>query len=56
MMNGDSRRSFALAIASFAAGATVAVILGNPKARGKLAEHGKRVADRSKKLLNRAER
>jgi len=56
MMNGDSRRSFAIALASFAAGATVAAILGNPAARGKLAEHGKRAAERSKKLLNRAEK
>ena len=56
MMNGESRRSFAIALASFAVGATVAVILGSPKARDKLAEHGKRVAERSKKLLNRAER
>ena len=55
-MNGDSRRNFAVALVSFAVGATVAAVLGNPKAREKLAEHGKRAAERSKKLLRRAEK
>ena len=55
-MNGDSRRSFAVAVASFAAGAVVVAILGNSKAREKLAEHGKKAAERSRKLLHRAEK
>jgi prophage antirepressor-like protein len=55
MMNGNSRRSFAVALASFAVGAAVATILGNSKAREKIAEHGKKAAERSKKLLHRAE-
>jgi fructose-1,6-bisphosphatase/inositol monophosphatase family enzyme len=55
-MNGDSRRNFAVALASFAAGAAVAAVLGNPKAREKLTAHGKRAAERSKKLLRRAEK
>ncbi|MGA3405390.1 MAG: hypothetical protein ABSD49_06655 [Candidatus Bathyarchaeia archaeon] len=54
-MNGESRRSFAVVLASFAIGATVAAILGNSKIREKLAEHGKKAAERSKKLLHRAE-
>jgi Mg2+/Co2+ transporter CorB len=54
-MNGESRRGFAVAIVSFAIGATVAAILGNSKTREKLAEHGKKAAERSKKLLHRAE-
>ena len=55
-MNGEARRSFALAVTSFAVGAVVAAILGNSKTREKLAEHGKRAAERGKKLLNRAEK
>jgi len=55
-LNGDSRRSFAVALASFAAGAAVAAILGNSKAREKIAEHGKKAAERSRKLLRRAEK
>ena len=55
-MDGNSRRSLAVALASFAAGAAVAAVLGNPKAREKLTEQGKRAAERSKKLLRRAEK
>ena len=55
-MNGDSRRSFAVALASFAVGAVVATVLGNSEAREKLVQHGKKAAERSKKLLNRAEK
>jgi hypothetical protein len=56
MMNGNSRRSFAVALASFAVGATVAAILGNSKVRERITEHGKKAAERSKKLLTRAEK
>jgi hypothetical protein len=48
-MNGNTRRSLAVALAAFAAGATIAAVLGNSKARDKIAEHGK-------KLLKRAEK
>jgi hypothetical protein len=47
-MNGDTRKSFTVALVAFAAGATIAAVLGNSKARNKIAEHGK-------KLLKRAE-
>jgi len=43
-------------VASFAVGAVVVAILGNSKAREMIAEHGKKAADRSRKLLNRAEK
>jgi len=52
-MNGDSKRSFAVALASFAAGAAVAAVLGNSETRAMLAERGKKAAERSKKLLQR---
>lgn len=55
-MNGDSRKSFAVALASFAVGAAVAAVLGNPKAREKLTEHSRKAAERSRKLLHRAEK
>ncbi|HMK83963.1 MAG TPA: hypothetical protein VK503_09615 [Candidatus Bathyarchaeia archaeon] len=42
-MSGDSRRSFAVAFAAFAIGATVAAVLGNSKTRDKIAEHGKKL-------------
>ena len=54
-MNGESKRSLAVALASFAAGAAIAAVLGNSKTRAKLAEHGKKAAEHSKKLLQRAE-
>jgi len=55
-MNGEFRRSFAVAVASFAVGAIVVAVLGNAKTREKIAEHGKKAAERGRKLLNRAER
>jgi hypothetical protein len=55
-MNGNSRRGFAVALVSFAVGAAVATILGNPKVREKIAERGKKAAERSKKFLSRAEK
>lgn len=45
-----------MAVASFAAGAVVAAVFSNSKAREKIAEHGKRAAERSRKLLHRAEK
>ncbi len=47
-MNGESRKEVAVAIASFAIGAVVAGVLGNSKAR-------ERIAAVSKKLAQRAE-
>jgi hypothetical protein len=55
-LNGEFRRSFALAVVCFAVGAVVVAVLGNSKTRAKIAEHGKRAAERGKKLLNRAEK
>ena len=55
-MNGDSRRNFALAFASFAVGAVVVAVLGNSKTREKLAAHGKKAAERSRRFLSRAEK
>jgi hypothetical protein len=40
-MNGESKKQFALALASFAVGAAIAAILGNSKAREKLVEGSK---------------
>jgi len=49
-MSGESRRSFAVAIASFVIGAAVATVLGNPKNRERLNEASKTV---TKKLQRR---
>jgi hypothetical protein len=54
-LNGESRRSLALAVVSFAIGAVIVAVLGNSKTRAKIAEHGKKAAERSRKLLTRAE-
>ena len=45
-MNGETKKNFVLAFASFAIGAAVAGVLGNSKAREKLAEVGKKVLER----------
>ena len=42
-MNGNSKREFGLAIASFAVGAVLAGVLGNSEARGKLLEGSKKL-------------
>jgi hypothetical protein len=44
-MNGNPKREFGLALASFAIGAVLAGVLGNPKAREKLLEGSKKLAD-----------
>lgn len=46
-MNGDSKKQFAVAIASFAVGAAIAGILGNSKARDKLSAVSKKLAQRA---------
>jgi uncharacterized membrane protein YoaK (UPF0700 family) len=40
-MNGDNKKQFALALASFAVGAVIAGVLGNSKVREQLAEGSK---------------
>jgi hypothetical protein len=45
-MNGNSRKEFGLALASFAIGAVIAGVLGNTQARGKLLDESKRLADK----------
>ena len=42
-MNGDTKKQFALAFASFAVGAVVAAVLGSSKTREKLAEVSKKL-------------
>ena len=44
-MNGNSRKEFGLAIASFAVGAVLAGVLGNSKARLKLVEGSKKLTE-----------
>lgn len=45
-MNGDSRNKIAVALVSLAMGVTVAAVLGNPKAREKITQQGKRLLRR----------
>jgi len=54
-MNGESRRSFALALASFAIGAVIAGILGNPKTRARIAEESRNLVKKTKKLAKRTD-
>jgi hypothetical protein len=44
-MNANSKREFGLALVSFAIGAALAGILGNSKARAKLLEESKKLAE-----------
>jgi hypothetical protein len=46
-MSKESRRSFTVALASFAVGALVASVLGNSKTREKLLEAGKKLSNHS---------
>jgi len=52
-MNGESKRSFAVALASFAVGAVVAGVLGNPKSRARLVEGSRTIAKRTRRLAKR---
>ena len=54
-MNGESKRSFALALASFAIGAVVAGVLGNPKTRARIAEGSRYLAKKTNRLAKRAD-
>jgi hypothetical protein len=54
-MNGESKRSFAVAVASFAIGAVVAGVLGNPKTRAKIAEGSRNLAKKTKRLAKRTD-
>jgi hypothetical protein len=44
-MNGNSKKEFSLALVSFAIGAALAAILSNSKAREKLLEGSKKLAE-----------
>ncbi len=46
-MSGESKRSFAVALASFAVGAIIASVLGNSKTRERLTEASKRLAKKT---------
>ncbi|MGA2785223.1 MAG: hypothetical protein ABSF09_11055 [Candidatus Bathyarchaeia archaeon] len=48
-MSGDSRKSFAVAFAAFAIGATIAAVLGNSNTREKITEQGKKLLKRADK-------
>jgi len=54
-MSGESKRSFAVAVASFAIGAVVASVLGNAETRAKLSEGGKNFVKKTKKLAKRTD-
>ena len=54
-MNGQSKRSFALALASFAIGAVLAGVLGNPKVRARITDGSRDLAKRTKRLAERAD-
>ncbi len=47
-MNGESKRSFALALASFAIGAVIAGVLGNSATRQQITRAGKKLAKRAR--------
>ncbi len=46
-MNGDSKKSFAVALVSFAVGAIVAGVLADSKTREKLVTAGKKFTQRT---------
>ena len=54
-MNGESKRTFALALLSFAIGAVLAGVLGNPKTRARIAEGSRDLAKRTRRLAKRTE-
>lgn len=47
-MNGESKKQFAVALASFAVGAVLAGVLGNATARSKLIEGSKKLFQKVK--------
>jgi len=52
-MSGQSKRSLALALASFAAGVMVAGVLGNPKTLARITEGSKDLVEGTKRLAKR---
>jgi hypothetical protein len=54
-MNGESKRSFALALASFAIGVVLVGVLGNPKTRAKIADGSRNLLKRTKRLAKRTD-
>jgi len=46
-LNGDSKKgSFAVALAAFAVGATIAAVFSNPNTRNRITEQGKKLLKR----------
>lgn len=54
-VNGESKRSFALALASLAIGAVVVGVFGNPKTRARIAEGSRSLVKKTKRLSKRAD-
>jgi len=54
-MNGESKRSFALALASFAMGAIIVGVLGNPEVRARISDSSKSLVERTMKLAKQAD-
>jgi hypothetical protein len=54
-MNGESKRNFALALASFAIGAVIVGVLGNPKTLAKISEGSRDLVKNAKKLAKRTD-
>ena len=52
-MNGESKRSFAVALAAFAIGAVVTAMVGNPKTCARIAEGSRNLAKNTRKLAKR---
>lgn len=52
-MSEESKRDFALALASFAIGAAVAGVLSHPTTRARIAESSKTLAKKTKRLGER---
>ena len=52
-MNGESKRSFALALASFAIGVVLAQVLGDPKTRARITEGSRDLVKRTNWLGKR---
>jgi hypothetical protein len=52
-MNGESKKTIALALVSFAIGAVLAEVFDNPKTRAKIAERSRNLAKKTKRLTTR---
>ena len=54
-MNGESKRSFALALASFVIGAVVVGVLSNPETRAKISASSRNIVKSTKNLTQRTD-